>query len=136
MKRNRILACGAAALLSMATMALPTVAGATHLPKAPKAPKAPKVKAGTTWTVEAEAGLVCVPVSFERRRLVSIEEGDIQLVGTWAKSTTSVTVSYAGEDFTFNYARTTGYSGVIPVIGIPVALVSGTPCRPTALPIP
>jgi hypothetical protein len=133
MKRNRIMACGITAFLSMATMALPTAAGAAHLPKAPKAPK---VKAGSTWSVEAEGGLVCVPVSFEKRHVVSVEEAGFQLAGTWAKSPTSVTVSYAGEQFAFSYARTTGYRGVIPVIGIPVTLASGTPCQPTTLPIP
>jgi hypothetical protein len=130
MKRNRIMACGAAAFLSLATLALPTAAGAAHTPKAPK------VKAGTTWSVEAEGGLVCVPVSFEKRHVVSVEEDGIQLSGTWAKASTSLTVSYEGEDFAFTYGRATGYRGVIPVIGIPVTLASGTPCRPSTLPIP
>jgi hypothetical protein len=130
MKRNRILACGVAAFISVATMALPAAAGAAHLPKAPK------VKAGSTWSVEAEGGLVCVPVSFEKRHVVTVAEDGLQFAGTWAKSPTSVTVSYDGNSFAFTYARPTGYSGALPVIGIPLTLVSGTPCRPTTLPIP
>jgi hypothetical protein len=133
MKRNRILACGVAAFISVATMALPAAAGAAHLPKAPKAPK---VKAGSTWSVEAEGGLVCVPVSFEKRHVVTVAEDGLQFAGTWAKSPTSVTVSYDGNSFAFTYERSTGYNGALPVIGIPVTLVSGRPCQPTTLPIP
>jgi len=130
MKRNRILACGFTALLAVATIALPTAAGAAHVPNAPR------VKAGSTWSVEAIGGLVCVPVSFDKRHVLTVEEDAIQFSGTWAKSRTSVTVSFDGYDFVFTYARTTGYSGAIPVVGIPVTLVSGTPWRPTTFPIP
>jgi hypothetical protein len=130
MRRNRIMACGVAAFLSLATMALPTAAGAAHVPKAQK------VKAGSTWSVEAEGGLVRVPVSFDKRHVLTVEEDSIQFTGTWAKSHTSVTVSYDGNNFSFTYGRTTGYSGAIPIIGLPVTLVPGTPCRPTTLPIP
>jgi hypothetical protein len=130
MRRNLIMGCGMAAFLSMTAIALPTTAGAAHLPKAPK------VKAGSTWSVEAEGGLIWVPVSFDKRHVLTVEEDSFLFAGTWAKSHTSVTVSYSGNDFSFTYARTSGYSGVIPVVGIPVTLVSGTPCRPTTVPIP
>jgi hypothetical protein len=76
------------------------------------------------------------PSPCRRPHVLTVEEDSIEFTGTWTKSPTSVTVTYDGYDFVFRYVRTTGYSGTVPVIGLPVTLVSGTPCRPTTLPLP